>query len=377
MKKKLLFVVIAAGVTIFCTGCFSAMKKGLGGIDGGDNSIGVTEILLDTVTLPVQIVILGPLFAYELIDASTGERGARERAAKKWWKAKQEAQDTLRRDFDSIFADNRYFSVTNTPQREMLHDWLCWYNLSQLTTQQVMRTVNKIMDEPSLLRPLAPICMRGGMTTEQREWCMVEALNLATNEVVASGDETYAPLYWMLQNPTVDDDEFCRIASMNIKGCDIDGLMKHRWYERRHEVELLLLKTLDDDNSAFLDKPDSISYKALKAALENHLRCYKGNPNPKSFEYLFARMERNPNLIDECLDIYGVETGLSPKRKRRNREFALERAEVAQDARILLKVLCLGDTPQEYKNAALANPKLEYCRKDIAKVLGMPMEANK
>ncbi|MBQ9432038.1 MAG: hypothetical protein IJU44_10865 [Kiritimatiellae bacterium] len=372
MKKKIIFAAIAAGMMMFCAGCFSAMKKGLGGIDGGDSSIGVTEILLDAVTLPAQIVLFGPPLIYEMIDASTGERGAKERAAKKWWKAKREARNTLERDYDSIFADGRYFSATNTPQREMLVDWLCWYNISQLTTQQVVRTVGKIMEEPSLLRPLAPICMRGGMTAEQREWCMDEALNLATNEVAASGDRVHAPLYWMLQNPTVDDDEFCRIAAMNIKGCDMDYLMKCRLYKRRDEVVHLLVKTLGDDNSAFLDKPDSLSYKALKDALEYYLREHLDNP--KSIEYLFARMERDPKLIDECLELYGVERGVSPKRQRRNLEFALERAAVAQDARILLKVLCLDGTPQEYKDAALANPRLEYCRKDIAKVLGVPIE---
>lgn len=375
MRGRVLFVAISAGMAIFCVGCFSAMKKGLGGIDGGDNSIGATEILLDAVTLPAQVVLIGPPLIYEMIDANTGERGARERAAKDWWKEREKAQNTLKSDFDSIFADERYFSITNTPQREMLGDWLCWYNLSVLTTQQVVRTVGKIMEEPSLLRPLAAICMRGSMTPEQREWCMCTALDMATNEVAAASDRVCAPLYWMLQNPTVDDDEFCRIAAMDIKGCDIDGLMKRRLYERRHEIELLLLGTLDDDNSAFLDKPDSISYKALKPALEYLLRNHIGNA--KSFEYLFVRMERNLGLIDECLELYGVERGLSPERKRRNREFALERAEGCEDARILLKLLGLGGTPQEYKDAALANPRLEYCRNDIAKVLGVPKEEAK
>lgn len=368
MRKmtKILLVYIAITLTwsILFGGFFSALCRS-GCAFGGSGKVGVKEILLDALTLPVQIVFLLPPVILDRIRENTGERGKIARAKREWYKAKLESQEKLRNDFGSIFNDERYFRATNTPQREMLGEWLCWYNLSRLTTQQVERVVGKVMEKPCLLKPLAAICMRGSMTPEQRDWCMNESLRLATNGVVSAGDQrAFTPIYWMLQNPTVTDEEFCRVAEMGIKGCDIAGLMASRIDKRSREIRVRLVTTLDDGNASFLDRPESISYKALRPAIHDCRHI-----TPKNLEYLFNRIERNPKLIDECLELYEFENGMSQKRRCRNREFALLRAEEERDARILLKVICLHSTPQEYKDAVLANPRLAYCREDVLKAL--------
>ena len=84
----------------------------------------ITEILLDTITLPIQAVILGPAILFEFIDANTGERGARERARRKWNREMEKAKEILNADFDKVFDDERFFCVTNTPQREMFTNGL-------------------------------------------------------------------------------------------------------------------------------------------------------------------------------------------------------------------------------------------------------------
>lgn len=85
--------------------------------------------------------------------------------------------------------------------------------------------------------------------------------------------------------------------------------------------------------------------------------------------YLFEKMEQNPELIAKCLQIYNYDDDLPEERRSKNRAFALERAEIHHDTRILLLLLSKDETPKSFKDAVLANPRLEYCKNDIVNAI--------
>ena len=512
IKFLILYLVVAVVFSVKVGGCFSAIKR-LGGVDGGDGKPGTTEIFLDVLTLPIQAIVFGPMIALELIDESTGEKGARRRAQYKKQREMDRAREILDTEFDKIFSDSRFFSVTNTPQREQFRKWLGWCNVSHLSPNQVARVVEKIMEEPSLLEPLAPICRRAGMTAGQRKWCVDMSLHLATNNVEAPllwflenptitdaeleridalnekseqiamklreskdkwrrcaefewrrekvraqkildtdfdkvfGDSRFfsvtntpqreqfgewlgwhntlpinsmqlsriiakikeepslleplapicrcagmteqqrkdcfdmalrlatnnrqSPIAWMLDNVNITDDEIDQVAALSTK-CRLVtmklGVLRYvRRNERRESVKRTLCIQHSDLKSAlsFIENPESREYKVLDEAISH---C-KDRITDDTRAYLFEKMEQNPELIAKCLQIYNYDDDLPEERRSKNRAFALERAEIHHDTRILLLLLSKDETPKSFKDAVLANPRLEYCKNDIVNAI--------
>ena len=84
MKKflKFLFYWCLPGLLLLpIGGCFSCLSHFMGSKPSTGEAI--VAGALDVATMPVQIVVLGPIIAKEYIDANTGERGRKKREAER------------------------------------------------------------------------------------------------------------------------------------------------------------------------------------------------------------------------------------------------------------------------------------------------------
>ena len=84
----------------------------------------------------------------------------------------------------------------------------------------------------------------------------------------------------------------------------------------------------------------------------------------ENLNYLFSLMDRRPELAHEWSFLYGARI-TQAERLEANRAFALKLAEDKKTTRPLLVVVGRSDTPDEYRRAAIENPKLAYCRNEI------------
>ena len=89
----------------------------------------------------------------------------------------------------------------------------------------------------------------------------------------------------------------------------------------------------------------------------------------ENLNYLFSLVEQHPELAHEWSFLYSIRN-VQAGQLESNRAFALKLAEEKKTIRPLLVVINRGDTPDEYKRAAMNNRNLAYCRNAIEKRLG-------
>ena len=145
MKRVIRFLVgwvIPVLLVLPTAGCFTACSRFMG------NRPSTTETIvcgaLDVATLPVQIVVIGPLALGECIDANTGERGRLKRRRKDIERIKGE----LTADFSRVYSDREFLSPTNTLQREALGEWLGHCNCNRPNRELIDPLAERLLNEP-------------------------------------------------------------------------------------------------------------------------------------------------------------------------------------------------------------------------------------
>ena len=143
MKKFLKFLVfwcIPGLLLMPIGGCFTIGAHFMGGSPSTAEAIGYGA--LDVVTMPVQIIIFGPMAVHELIDANTGERGRLKRRRKDIERIKQE----LTADFSKVYADPDFLSPSNTVQRDALGEWLGWHSMNCPDRELIDPLAERLLD---------------------------------------------------------------------------------------------------------------------------------------------------------------------------------------------------------------------------------------
>lgn len=128
------------------SGCFTAMSRFM-------HSPGIGEAIaagtLDVATLPVQIVVLGPLMLSEYIDENTGERGRKTKEREKFNEEVAKYERRLDSDFSLAYTDEAFLSDdTETPAHKALHKWLGEYGIHRPKQQQIDAFAEKIIETP-------------------------------------------------------------------------------------------------------------------------------------------------------------------------------------------------------------------------------------
>lgn len=173
MKKflKFLFYWCLPGLVMLpIGGCFTSFSHFMGSVPSTGEL--VVARALDVVTMPVQIVVFGPLLAIEYISANTGERGRRKREAKRRQDEIDRYKKMLSSDFTQVFRVEEFLSTTNTPARDALNEWLFTYGHCP-PSEEIDRFAERLIASPEVALVLTSVFYQRNLSVEmKRKLCL-------------------------------------------------------------------------------------------------------------------------------------------------------------------------------------------------------------
>ena len=194
MKKflKFLFYWCLPGLLLLpIGGCFSCMSHFMGSKPSTGEAI--VAGALDVATMPVQIVVLGPMIAAECIDANTGERGRKKREAERRRKELDGYKEMLTSDFSQVYRNDGFFSITNTPARDALHEWLSAYGIHHPSKEEIDPFVERLIATPEVAVALTPVFNQRNLSVElKKKLC----LSLVEFSRAKDSDTRSRIMYW-------------------------------------------------------------------------------------------------------------------------------------------------------------------------------------
>ena len=226
-------LVCLAVLAVLCGGCyFTVMTAAFGGWgDGSGGSPGTEDYLLvgalDLVTAPAQVAFVAGFLVYGVgvwVDDLIGVGAAKRRFYQRRRSEMEEVRTAFAQDPDIIFSDARFFSSENTPQREVLIDFISQRG-GDLSKQQVVSVAWLVMGKPGLLPSFAPLCARPELMDVQRKWCIEQSVVCLTNRIED-------PMNCLLRNPALTDEELDRLVEMNLPP-SLNRVVEDRPYGRR------------------------------------------------------------------------------------------------------------------------------------------------
>ena len=170
MKKflKFLFYWCLPGLLLLpIGGCFSCLSHFMGSKPSTGEAI--VAGALDVATMPVQIVVLGPIIAKEYIDANTGERGRKKREAEQRRKEIDGYKEMLTSDFSQVYRNDEFFSITNTPARDALYEWLRAYGNHFSPKEEIDHFVERLIAVPEVAAALMPVFHQRNLSVELKK----------------------------------------------------------------------------------------------------------------------------------------------------------------------------------------------------------------
>ena len=160
-------------------GCFSIGAHFMGGSPSTAEAIGCGA--LDVVTMPVQLLVFGPMMLHECIDANTGERGRLKRRRKDIERIKQE----LTADFSRVYSDGEFLSPSNTVQREALGEWLGYCNANHPDRELIDPLAERLLNDHDAAYALMPILGQKNLSPDlKKRLCvsLVEGVRTRTRD---------------------------------------------------------------------------------------------------------------------------------------------------------------------------------------------------
>lgn len=129
MKKKwnigcLVVILYCAGCSIFVgvTGGFVSGIAVFATLRGGHNTMCDLIIcrVIDVVTAPVQVAVLGPLLAVQYVQEHTGERGRQRAEIERQEAMFEQYVEMLNENIDRIYVEDEFLNPANTPAMRAL-----------------------------------------------------------------------------------------------------------------------------------------------------------------------------------------------------------------------------------------------------------------
>ena len=231
-------LVCLAVLAVLCGGCIFTALTSMGNWgDGSGGGPGDKDFLiagaLDLVTAPVQAPLVALCvvnMGFEWVIDHTGENGKRLRAAQRWKTEREKAEVALTQGLDALFSDARYFSSENTPQREVLIEFLNGRR-GTLSTQQVVAVAWQVMGEPDLFPTFKSLCARPELMDIQRKWCLKQSVKCLAHQ-------NTSPINSLMKNPALTDEELDQLGNMNLGVKSVT----EKWEDRKRQRQYANVK---------------------------------------------------------------------------------------------------------------------------------------
>jgi len=201
--KTIARCVTVGALVLPLSGCFTAMSHFMG--HSPSTSDAVVAGALDVATLPVQVVVFGPMIVSEGINANTGERGRLKRLEKE----RRALSEKLKEDFSLIYSDPEYLSPTNTLKREAVGEYFRWHGYNSLKHDDAQRLAGIAASRHELAETLGPIWYRDDIPVPLRMKVVAE---IEANGASHEHPETL--IREILCRADVPDDELERLVAV-------------------------------------------------------------------------------------------------------------------------------------------------------------------
>lgn len=269
-------------------GCFTHMSHFMGARPGMGEAIVVGT--LDVVTMPVQIVVFGPMIVKECIRENTGERGRKKREAERRRKEVERYKEMLSSDFSQVYRNDEFFSITNTPARDALHDWLCAYGIHHPSTEEIDPFVERLIAAPEAAVALTPVFHQRNLSAElKRKLCVT----LVEFSRAKNADERRGIMYWA--DEILSDDELRGLVleSQDETDCAIKDILRKR-EERRERA-----RKEDDARAARRQEEEERQKRRAEEARRRHQRISELQVLARDIDAEYGRFVKTLSLRGE------------------------------------------------------------------------------
>lgn len=179
MKFRLMVGALITAGCLLSAGCFSIMADTSLSGKGGSASLGDRAfcLVLDAVTLPIQVVVFTPMLIEEYISENTGEGLQRKRKKEEYAKSLENYRMILKETPNAIFMNPDLLCATNRAVMEALNLWLpCEAESMPVNTMRQYAEI--VTQSPDLLRKLDGLWENRQLTAADRRKAFDAAVQL-------------------------------------------------------------------------------------------------------------------------------------------------------------------------------------------------------